>query len=124
MRRIVLAACCLVAFALVARADEEKPKPATPDVTGYWLGILKVGPIHLRLVFHVEKDKDKEGQLKAKLISVDQGRAEIPCKSVTFADRKLTIDVPAALASYKGTLDEKGTAFDGEFKQVKQVYPL
>ena len=121
MRRIVAAVACLIAFAVLAAA-QEKPKAKT-DVAGLWLGVLKVGPIDLRLAFQIEKVKDKD-EYKATLISIDQDRAKVPCDKVTFAERKLTVELPKIAASYSGTLNEKGTAIDGTFTQLKQKYPL
>ena len=121
MRRTVLSVVCLVAFALAAVA-EEKPKPAEPDVTGLWLGVLKVGPMHLRLVFQIEKE-DKEGELKGKMISVDQEGIEVPCKSVTFADRKLTIDMPLIRRDLQGDARRKEQGDRGRVRAGRRNPP-
>jgi pimeloyl-ACP methyl ester carboxylesterase len=121
MRALVAVLIALVPVFSVCADD--KPKLAAKDPVGLWLGVLKVGPIHLRMAYQIDRDKKDETKLTAKLISVDQGMAEVPMKTATFADGKLTIELPAATILYTATFDDKG-ALDGEFKQGAQKFPL
>ncbi len=115
-------ALVLLLFALPALAAD--PPKASKDPVGLWLGVLKVGPLDLRLAFQIDRGKDEK--LSGKLISLDQNRVEVPLKAVTFADGKLTLDLGegAAGASFVGKMDEKGGSFAGEFKQLGNPFPL
>ena len=117
--RLLLAIPVLLisAFAGVA---EDKPKPSQ-DPVGLWYGVMKAGPIELRLAFQIDKDKD--GKLGGKLISLDQNSAEIPFGKVAMAEGKLTIEAAGAGVTYSATFDDKG-GLKGEFKQGGQVFPL
>jgi hypothetical protein len=107
----------MVALAAPLAVAHDKPKPV-----GLWMGVMKAGPIDLRLAFQIDQGKDDK--LTAKLISLDQNRAEVPVKTITLADGKLTLDLPAAGATYTGTLNEKGNGFTGEFKQLGNPFVL
>ncbi|MCU0702602.1 MAG: lysophospholipase [Fimbriiglobus sp.] len=108
----------LLLLATPAFADD-KPKAASP--AGLWLGVLKVGPIDLRLAFDMA---EKDGKLSAKFYSIDQTKDALPVKGVTLIDGKLAIDLSDFGASFEGTLSEKGDAIKGEFKQSGQTFKL
>lgn len=118
MRRALV----LLLFAVPALAAD--PPKAGKDPAGLWLGVLKAGPLDLRLAFQIDRDKDDQEKMTAKLISLDQNRAEVPVKTVTFANGKLTLDLPNAGAAYTGTMSEKGDKLTGEFKQGGVTFPL
>jgi pimeloyl-ACP methyl ester carboxylesterase len=109
----LLAVAYLLAFATSVPADD-KPKAASP--VGIWSGTLKAGVIELKVAFDISKDKDDK--LSAKFYSLDQTKEALPVKAVTFADGKLTVDLPDLKAKYDGTLNEKGDAISGEFVQA------
>jgi uncharacterized protein len=89
---------------------------------GLWLGVLKVGPIHLRMGLKVEAGKGDE--VKATLISIDQGRVEVPFESAEFKDGKLTMKYKPAGIVFTVTPNDKGTSLVGEFKQGDATFPL
>lgn len=123
MTRHLLAVVAVLAVVLPVRADDkDKPKEASP--VGLWLGVLKVGVIDLRLVFQIDPEKDAKDKLTAKLFSIDQTPDAIPVKTTTFADGKLTLDLPDLKAKYEGKLDEKGDAVTGTFEQGGATFPL
>ncbi len=117
MRRFAIPLLLLVTVALRA---EDKPKPV-PDPVGLWLGVLKVGPIELRLVFQVEKGKDEK--LAGKLISVDQNGVEIPLDKAAVIDGTLSLELAGGAIKYSATADEKG-GWTGEFLQGGKKLPL
>ena len=96
-------------------------EPAKAPV-GLWLGVLKVGPIHLRMGLKVESPKADE--YKATLISIDQGRVEIPFDSAEFKDGKLTMRHKAGAITFTAAMNDKGTALTGDFKQGDVTFPL
>ncbi len=97
------------------------PEPTKPPL-GLWLGVLKVGPIHLRMGLKVEAGKGDE--VKATLISIDQGRVEVPFDSAEFKDGKLTMKHKAASITYIVTPNEKGTSLTGDFIQGDSTFAL
>lgn len=106
MRKICLLACLLTTTA--ASAQEAK------FLVGYWEGMLKIGPTGLRLGFHFS---EKDGALKAKLDSIDQGAFGIPVSAVRFDKGKLELDLKDLGAKFAGTLNKEGDAIDGKFQQ-------
>lgn len=91
------------------------------DIAGDWQGTLKNGGAELLLVLHVMKNSD--GSLKGTLDSVDQGANGIPIKSVSLANSKLTLDIPAVHGSYEGTVKKDASEIDGTWTQ-SQSLPL
>lgn len=121
MMRQFLAVAVAIAAATPLWADD-KPKAASP--TGLWLGVLKVGVIDLRLAFQVEADKADKDKLTAKLFSIDQTDQAIPVKTATFADGKLTLDLPDIKAKFEGKLSDNGDTIDGKFEQGGAAFAL
>lgn len=119
MRRC-LALFSAVLFAATAVADD---KPKAPSPAGLWLGTVKIGVIELKVAYDLS---EKDGKWGGKLISLDQGRVELPLKVVTFADGKLTLDMgdDTGGATFEGQLNDKGDAIEGELKQLGQVHKL
>jgi uncharacterized protein len=107
--------------AAVGVSGDDQPKEIDPS--GLWFGTLKAGAIDLRLGFKIELSKEDAKKLTGKLVSLDQGMAEIPCDTVTFAAGKLTLDLPKGGIAYTAQLDKNG-AFTGEFKQSGMTFPL
>ena len=105
------------------RQSDEPVNAKAQDPAGLWLGVLKVGPIHLRIAYQVNRDEKDATKLTAKLISVDQGMVEVPMKTTSFVDGKLTTELPAGQIKYTGTFDNAG-ALVGEYKQGTQTFPL
>jgi pimeloyl-ACP methyl ester carboxylesterase len=93
------------------------------ELEGIWQGKLKFnGVTELRLALMVQKEKD--GELKAKLASPDQGANDIPVSSVGLKDDVLTFESKLIGAKFSGKGNAKGTAFEGEFNQGGARLPL
>ena len=123
MRGVVRSVAFVAAFgwgAVIAQGPIAKPRSA--GVEGVWEGPLKVGPVELRLAFHVTKGKDSK--LAATMDSIDQGATGTPSPEVTFADRKLTLGFPPLMAKFTGTLAEAGDTITGTWEQAGQTFPL
>ena len=90
------------------------------DVTGEWNGILKVGGMQLRLVFHVNKT-DKG--YSATMDSPDQGQKNIPMSKATFENKIITIEMAAARINYSGLLIGNDSV-NGTFSQAGQNFPM
>jgi pimeloyl-ACP methyl ester carboxylesterase len=115
--RTVLA--LMLAFTAAGLAAE----PATaPSPIGLWLGTLKVGEAELRIAFSIHAGGTNE--FVGTMTSLDQNRAEVPCRSVAFNDTTLELDLPTIRAKYTGKLDGKAARFLGEFTQAGKTFPL
>jgi uncharacterized protein len=108
------------------RYDPSKVVAAPPvpkELEGFWEGKLKVtAGIELRLVLKVEKGKD--GPLKAKLASPDQGANDIPISSIDLKGEVLTFESKIIGAKYEGKKTKEGTGFEGQFTQGRLKVPL
>ena len=81
---------------------------------GSWLGKISTNGIDLRLVFNLKlNDKDS---LIATLDSPDQGAKNIPLGHVILDEKNLTIQAPALMGEYKGTITSDST-IDGTWTQ-------
>lgn len=92
------------------------------DLTGAWVGKLKVPGVELTIVLNLTKNAD--GTYQATLDSPDQGAKGIPVSEVRFEERKLFVDIKAVGATYEATLNENGTELTGEFKQSGMTMSL
>ena len=91
-------------------------------MSGIWAGELHVGGASLRLVMRITKGTD--GSLAAKLDSPDQNAKDIPVKSITVVDGKVTADVAVIGGTYEGDLNAKTKEIVGYWKQGGQLFPL
>ncbi|HZK68474.1 MAG TPA: alpha/beta hydrolase, partial [Paludibacter sp.] len=90
------------------------------DITGEWNGLLKVGGIQLRVVFHITKT---DAGYSATMDSPDQGAKDIPMSKATFENRVLTVELDMAKINYTGTQDVNGDV-NGIFTQAGQAFSL
>lgn len=85
-------------------------KAAESDLIGPWSGTLNIGATSLRLRFIITDVKT------ARVISLDQGNAEIPASSVRIEGSKLGLTFSAIGARFEGELTNKDT-LTGTFTQ-------
>jgi pimeloyl-ACP methyl ester carboxylesterase len=95
--------------------------PSDPLI-GDWAGLLDTGRTKLHLALQV-KVLDG-GRLQAKMISLDQGAAEIPVSRVDRQGDKVSLDMPLIQGGFEGTLDATGGELSGEFRQGPARFPL
>ncbi len=95
---------------------------APAGLEGEWNGVLKVGPIELRLVLHLSRAAD--GGLTGTLDSLDQSAQGIPLSKVTENGRSLAIEIKAVGASYDAQVSADGSEMSGTFRQSGQNLPL
>jgi pimeloyl-ACP methyl ester carboxylesterase len=91
----------------------------TDEIAGTWWGTLKVDPVSITLVFHIEK---QAGGYSATMDSPDQGAKGIPITSVTFERDTLMVAAAQMGVLYTGTL--KGEIIEGTFSQGGMSAPL
>jgi pimeloyl-ACP methyl ester carboxylesterase len=96
--------------------------PPPSPVIGLWEGPIKVGAVELRLGFKIAAKDDST--FAATMDSIDQGARGISAEKVSFADKKLTIEMPKIKAEFAGTLADDGNVLKGEWKQAGVNFPL
>jgi CubicO group peptidase (beta-lactamase class C family) len=93
-------------FGFPLRAAE----PPSPDLIGTWSGRLNVGSTSLRLRLIVTDAKT------AKVISLDQGNAEIPASKVEISGTSIVLEFKAIGGKFEGKLKDRDT-IEGVFTQ-------
>jgi uncharacterized protein len=78
--------------------------PQEENLTGNWLGTLKISTVELRVVFKITKNET--GSLKAVLDSPDQGAFGIAVDSVVFKDPYVKFTVPAVNGFFEGDFQQ------------------
>ncbi len=76
-------------IALMIQSTALIAQEAEKEVDEIWFGTLVAGPTKLRLEFRFKKDEN--GKYSGKMISLDQGNAEVPCDTVTRTDTELNV---------------------------------
>lgn len=103
----------LVAFLLaIAAMTVHAQVNNTTALMGAWSGKLKVGPMSLTLVLHLEQ---ADGYVKVTLDSPDQGAKDIPAFKEYLSDDSLAVKVEAIGMTYRARL--KDGKLDGTFSQ-------
>jgi len=97
-------------------------KPAKPsDIDGAWMGSLDLGPMRLRVVFHITNTEDG---LIATLDSPDQNVKGAPTTSVTRDGASLKIEAKAIGGVFDGKIAADLQSIDGTFTQFGSPHPL
>lgn len=89
------------------------------DISGKWLGVLKVQGIQLRLVLNISKS---DSSYTATMDSPDQGANGLPVSKVSLVDSIFLFEVANAKISYHGTLH--ADSITGTFIQGPIEVPL
>ena len=90
------------------------------DLSGKWLGLLKIQGMELDLYFNISK---KENSYTATMDVPKQGANGIPVTAVELKDSTLNISVGALGISYVGII-KNDSLVSGEFKQMSTLLPL
>ncbi len=91
-------------FSLILSAMLAGPAAAQTNLAGTWQGRLEATPGKV-LAIHFVITAKPGGGYSAVVTSPDSGAIKnVPAASVTFANSKLTLDVPALSGGYAGTL--------------------
>jgi hypothetical protein len=109
-------------LSLMASAVLAAPAAAQTNLAGTWQGRLEASP-GTTLTIHFVISAKPGGGYSAIVTSPDSGAIRnVPATNVTFADSKLTIDVPALSGGYAGTL--RNGVIEGEWSQAGSKLPL
>ena len=102
----------LTLLLIVAAMTVHAQVNTTTALLGSWSGKLKVGPMSLTLVLHLEQ---ADGYVKVSLDSPDQGAKGIPAFKEYLSDDSLAVKVETIGMTYKARL--KDGKLDGTFSQ-------
>ena len=91
-----------------------KSTPVSKAIEGTWEGAITVNSTTLRLVLNLANQPDGA---TGKLISVDQGGAQIPIATVTQEGSKLKLELPAVAGAFTGEVNKDSTEIAGNFSQ-------
>jgi uncharacterized protein len=119
MTRSLATATAIAAAAILLLCGPPAHAAPGKGPAGIWLGVLDVGPIKLRLAFHVDQQPD--GSLRVTLDSLDQGATGIPVDRATLTGSTVRFELSRLHASFEGKLD--GDTLVGTFTQG-QPLPL
>lgn len=116
LKRMVLTLAALAALAIVAPATAQ-------EAAGNWVGIIEPAPgSRLPLVLHVERDD--AGTLSGTVDSPLQGVQGLPLAELMVEAGILSFTVPTIGGSYRGEWDEDAKAWNGEWSQAGQRWPV
>jgi pimeloyl-ACP methyl ester carboxylesterase len=88
------------------------------DVTGDWLGTIKVNGAELRVALHITKGAS--GALAATLDSIDQA-GSWPVSSITLQDSTLKLAIDPIRASYEGKVSSDASSITGNWVQGQPI---
>jgi len=91
---------------------------APANISGKWLGTIKVPNEELRFAFEISETK--EGGYTALGYSIDQGAMNIPMSTVTVTGDSLRIELESAFA-YEGRLQPDGNTITGNWIQGEVI---
>jgi CubicO group peptidase (beta-lactamase class C family) len=96
---------------------------AAQEAAGNWTGFIEAAPgTSLPLVLHIKRDD--AGTLGGTVDSPVQGVQGLPLAGIAVEGGSLSFTVPAIGASYKGQWDAATKAWNGEWSQAGQRWPL
>ena len=110
----------------IQKQKEPNSKPVNKaeieEITGSWLGKLKVSGIELRIVFHIKENE--QGELTAAMDSPDQGANGIPVSSIKYEKGEITLEVSSINGRYDGNLLKDSLQIKGAWSQGGRSFPL
>lgn len=99
---------------------------------GSWMGKLSTNGIDLRLIFNLKLNENDS--LSATLDSPDQGAKNISLGRVILKEKKLTIQAPALMGEYNGTMTgdstidgtwtQQGASFTVNLKKLRMAFSI
>lgn len=92
------------------------------DIRGFWMGTLESPNGKLRLAFKIGRAPD--GAFGGSMVSLDQGRREIPMSSAKFEKPKVLLEWKGIRGKFDGTINKEGTAMEGKWEQFGNPMPL
>ncbi|MEM7481607.1 MAG: alpha/beta fold hydrolase [Acidobacteriota bacterium] len=110
-----------------ATAAAATPDGKTVDIarrlaSSPWSGTIEIPGQPLRMVAYFTPDGD--GGLQGRLVSPDQGNAEIPIEELAINGANVKLTAPAAGVTFEGTLSDDGERITGTFRQGPGSFPL
>jgi fermentation-respiration switch protein FrsA (DUF1100 family) len=91
-------------------------------IDGEWEGALQAGESQLKLVLHLNTEKD--GELRAKLDSPEQGVYGMDATAASYEKGSLHVEISPVNAAFDGKLGPDGRTLSGKWRQGKAEIPL
>ncbi len=113
---------CRLALAGLLLAGMVHAEPPASPLVGIWEGPLQVGPLELRMAFHIGQNTD--GTWTAKMDSLDQGAIGLPCDQVAVDGKTITLGISEAGITFKAALATNNQSLKGVFGQSGKKFPL
>lgn len=88
---------------------------SSDDITGIWMGSVKMGDDYPRLVFEISLDNDKK--LNGTVGSPEKGIKGIPMSAIKLKKDSVTFEIAAAMAEFTGTLTSDKKRIEGVWKE-------
>ena len=107
--------CCLLLFISSSASNAQ-------DTAEVWLGQLDLKVAKLRL--QLEMSEDANARWSGKLISLDQGNAEMKLDSLERDDESIAFTVKKMGIEFDGDLDLENSVIEGTFSQGGQKFEL
>jgi uncharacterized protein len=92
------------------------------EITGTWLGKLKVSGLELRIVFNIKESEN--GILTATMDSPDQSAKGIKVDTVIFNSRNVKLEVKAARGYFEGIFNQDSLTITGNWHQFDSSFPV
>ena len=100
----------------------QTPTAPRPTIEGHWAGTLKAGDAAIHIVLHISKSPD--GQLHAKLDSLDQAVYGIEATNLKSLDSAISFEIPNAGATFEGKLTASHQSLEGTWSQGGLAIPI
>ena len=94
----------------------------TPDLTGYWSGVLSTGGSELGLIFHLSRQTD--GTYQATLDIPAQNAKDIPVDKVSCREGLVRLEATVIKAVFEGRLSADHTEIVGQVVQNGLTFPV
>ncbi len=111
-------AATLFGFQVVIAQQAAAP-PAGETET--WFGKIDTGVMKLRVKIDVSSN---DGDLSATMVSLDQGKDEIPIDSIAFDDGKMTFEIKKLSGEFEGEVSKDGMSAAGTWTQFGRPMSL
>ena len=106
----------------IVRTHAQSALASSKDISGIWLGKLKVQTMELRIVFHVKTDS--AGTMRATMDSPDQGAKGILVDKVTVNQDSILFAINMVGGGFAGAMQAGDSVIIGTWRQGGLALPL
>ena len=103
-------------------ASNQQTPSSHKSLEGFWVGILEVSGIKVRMVLKIMQDSS--GALTAKLDVPDQGASDLPIDSISSQGSSFGFEAKSIGLKFEGKFNSESSEIVGQLTQGPAVYPL